>query len=240
MIWYHLILDCITWLEAQFYLIAFARRVVAVELNKSLCAAAEVNLKVNNIKNVLVIPCDSEVFARNILQKKCYTRKDTGEVYDFKSVLVDPPRSENCTGASRHLYVHGCVRQYHICFPLYCLFCIATLLLLILWFFFYRYQSSVTYPLVCGSLTHLMVPHLSLPFHFNQGGFGPNHSPPGCTIREHHLYLMLPWLTSQRSNTGRAVRENWRQRESVLECVCVCVCVRERETESARDRQIQR
>ena len=89
---YHITLDKIKLFDIQSYLIAFARRVVAVEMNKSLCVAAEGNLKVNNIENVLVIPCDSEVFARNILQKKCYTRKDTGEVYDFKAVLVDPPR----------------------------------------------------------------------------------------------------------------------------------------------------
>ena len=148
MTWYHLILDRTTWLEAQFYFIAFARRVVAVEMNKALCAAAEVNLKVNNIKNVLVIPCDSEVFARNILQKKCYTRKDTGEAYDFKSVLVDPPRSENCTGASRHSYVHWRVRQYHICFPLCCLFlhCYSYYWYYVICFF-NRYQSSMTYPL---------------------------------------------------------------------------------------------
>ena len=92
MISYHITLDKIKLFDIQLYLIAFARRVVAVEMNKSLCVAAEGNLKVNNIKNVLVIPCDSEVFARNILEKKCYTRKDTGEVYDFKAVLVDPPR----------------------------------------------------------------------------------------------------------------------------------------------------
>ena len=63
-----------------------------MELNKFLCMAAEENLKANGVKNVLVIPCDSEVFARNILKEKCYTRQDTGEMYDFKSVLVDPPR----------------------------------------------------------------------------------------------------------------------------------------------------
>jgi tRNA/tmRNA/rRNA uracil-C5-methylase (TrmA/RlmC/RlmD family) len=66
--------------------------VVAVELNKILCIAANENLAVNNIKNVLIIPCDSEVFAKRILKNKSYTREDTGEVYDFQIVLVDPPR----------------------------------------------------------------------------------------------------------------------------------------------------
>ena len=65
---------------------------MAVELNKTLCVAANENLAVNDIKNVLIIPCDSEVFAKRILKNKSYTREDTGEVYDFKIVLVDPPR----------------------------------------------------------------------------------------------------------------------------------------------------
>lgn len=73
-------------------LLAFAKRVVAVELNKALCIAANENLAVNKIKNVLIIPCDSEVFAKRILKNKSYTREDTGEEYDFKIVLVDPPR----------------------------------------------------------------------------------------------------------------------------------------------------
>lgn len=74
------------------YFVAFAKRVVAVELNKTLCIAANENLSVNNIKNVLIIPCDSEVFAKKILKNRSYTREDTGEAYDFKIVLVDPPR----------------------------------------------------------------------------------------------------------------------------------------------------
>lgn len=71
---------------------AFAKRVVAVELNKVLCIAATENLALNNIKNVLVIPCDSEIFAKRILKNKSYTKEDTGEIFDFKIVLVDPPR----------------------------------------------------------------------------------------------------------------------------------------------------
>lgn len=65
---------------------------MAVELNKVLCIAANENLAANNVENVLVIPCDSEIFARRILKNKSFVREDTGEVYDFKIVLVDPPR----------------------------------------------------------------------------------------------------------------------------------------------------
>ena len=65
---------------------------VAVELNKTLCIAAEENLLANNVHNVHVIPCDSELFAKKILREKCYTLKNTGEVLNFKTVLVDPPR----------------------------------------------------------------------------------------------------------------------------------------------------
>ena len=57
-----------------------------------LCIAANENLALNNIKNVLVIPCDSEIFAKRILKNKSYTKEDTGEIFDFKIVLVDPPR----------------------------------------------------------------------------------------------------------------------------------------------------
>jgi tRNA/tmRNA/rRNA uracil-C5-methylase (TrmA/RlmC/RlmD family) len=79
-------------LSFPLFTIAFAKRVVAVELNKSLCLAAEENLTANSIHNVHVIACDSEVFAQSILKKKSYTRPDTGEILDFRTVLVDPPR----------------------------------------------------------------------------------------------------------------------------------------------------
>ena len=73
-------------------ILAFARRVVAVELNKSLCEACEHNLAQNGITNVHVIACDSAKFTQRILRAKSYTRQDTGEEYNFRVVLVDPPR----------------------------------------------------------------------------------------------------------------------------------------------------
>jgi tRNA (uracil-5-)-methyltransferase len=54
---------------------AFARRVVAVELNKALCEAAEENLRANGVSNVLVVPCDSEHFASRILRAKQYVHR---------------------------------------------------------------------------------------------------------------------------------------------------------------------
>jgi len=72
---------------------AFARRIVAVELNKLLCTAAEENLRANDVHNVHIVQCHSEGFAHKILKSKSYERKDTGEKYDFRTVLVDPPRS---------------------------------------------------------------------------------------------------------------------------------------------------
>lgn len=93
---------------------AFARRIVAVELNKSLCNAADENLAANQITNVLVVPCDSAKFAQRILRAKRYVHRvkrppqgdaeavvgtgirpegdDEEVVYDFSTVLVDPPR----------------------------------------------------------------------------------------------------------------------------------------------------
>ena len=86
-------------------LAAFARRVVAVELNKALCVAAEANMCLNNINNVTIVACDSESFARKILRSRRYihaTPAATGAapgnaapapvIHDFSAVLVDPPR----------------------------------------------------------------------------------------------------------------------------------------------------
>lgn len=66
-------------------------RIVAVELNKSLCLAAQENLQVNSITNAEIISCDSSKFAMNVLKAKYYINSK-GERYDFRIVLVDPPR----------------------------------------------------------------------------------------------------------------------------------------------------
>eukprot|EP01041_Mallomonas_annulata_P012431 gene12431-26149_t len=66
-------------------------RLLAVELNKSLCTAAEKNLQMNNINNVKILNCLSEKFANQILRKKKYF-DEKGVEYNFHTVLVDPPR----------------------------------------------------------------------------------------------------------------------------------------------------
>ena len=69
----------------------FVDRMVAVELNKNLCRAAKENLALNGIQNAIILTGDSRHFAERVLRKRVYTSK-AGDVYDFKAVLVDPPR----------------------------------------------------------------------------------------------------------------------------------------------------
>lgn len=79
----------------------YCRRIVAVELNKHLCIAANKNLELNNIKNVRVITGDSYEFATKILARKKYTSKE-GDIYTFEIVLVDPPRC-GLDSTTRHM-----------------------------------------------------------------------------------------------------------------------------------------
>ena len=75
---------------------AFAKRVVAVELNKSLCETAVENLKLNAIDNVKIVHCDSAKFCNKILREKKFVDKDdkgSNIDYNFSTVLVDPPRA---------------------------------------------------------------------------------------------------------------------------------------------------
>ena len=58
-------------------------------------------MSLNNVTNVSIIPCDSEKFARNILQKKKYVNRN-GVEYKFGGVLVDPPRC-GLDSITRHL-----------------------------------------------------------------------------------------------------------------------------------------
>lgn len=70
------------------------RRVLAVELNKALCAAAEENFSLNGVLNARVVACDSGRFATQILRNKDSFSSATENVpYEFSAVLVDPPRS---------------------------------------------------------------------------------------------------------------------------------------------------
>ena len=67
------------------------RRAVAVELSKSLCEAAEVNLALNGVTNARILQVHSHRFCSRVLKKKCY-EDETGR-YEFGTVLVDPPRA---------------------------------------------------------------------------------------------------------------------------------------------------
>ena len=74
----------------------FVKRVVAVELNKSLCDTAIENLEMNGVDNVKIVHCDSEKFSNRILRMKRYIDLDDqgNEIqYNFSTVLVDPPRA---------------------------------------------------------------------------------------------------------------------------------------------------
>ena len=73
----------------------YTNRMVAVEINKHLCEAARINLKLNDITNAEVIIANSQDFARRVLRRKryvSYSRTSLGEEYQFGAVVVDPPR----------------------------------------------------------------------------------------------------------------------------------------------------
>ena len=100
----------------------FFPHIVAVELNKSLCIAAQTNLSLNQVTNVKVIAMHSESFARKVMKTRSYVdRKALAAAsaasasaatsntsspmsipipapmptthYYFGTVLVDPPRA---------------------------------------------------------------------------------------------------------------------------------------------------
>lgn len=60
----------------------FASRVVAVELNKSLCEAAKRNLQLNGICNVHVVVGDSQKFAYRVLKNMSYTIVSSSQSVD--------------------------------------------------------------------------------------------------------------------------------------------------------------
>lgn len=72
----------------------YARAVVSVEINKSLCAAARDNLAANEVHNAWVVAADSQVFASRVLRNMCWTLPEAegGHTVHFQAVLVDPPR----------------------------------------------------------------------------------------------------------------------------------------------------
>ena len=82
----------------------YARRVMAVEINPGLCAAANENLGRNGISNAEVLVGDSHAFAKQVLKWGSYElRRKSCEVvtYTFGAVLVDPPRCGLDSNTSR-------------------------------------------------------------------------------------------------------------------------------------------
>ena len=69
------------------------RQALAVEINPSLCAAAEENLRANEVTNADVQKSPSADFCSRVLRRRTWTHKPSGRDFDFRTVLVDPPRS---------------------------------------------------------------------------------------------------------------------------------------------------
>jgi tRNA (uracil-5-)-methyltransferase len=68
----------------------FTNRVVAVELNKTLCVLAKENMILNGVSNVEILQSHSESFSKRVLKSRKYS--SGGNDYSFSAVLVDPPR----------------------------------------------------------------------------------------------------------------------------------------------------
>jgi tRNA (uracil-5-)-methyltransferase len=71
------------------------RRVMATEVSKSAVAAARRNFESNGLSNVLVARMRSEEFVEAWRSGRKYQRLENTDLktYDFKTLLVDPPRS---------------------------------------------------------------------------------------------------------------------------------------------------
>ena len=71
------------------------KRIVATEVNKSAVAAAKRNFVANGIENVLVARMSSEEFVEAWRSGRKYKRLENVDLksYDFKTLLVDPPRA---------------------------------------------------------------------------------------------------------------------------------------------------
>ena len=70
-------------------------RVLATEISKTSVAAAQVNIKDNGIKNLVIPRLSSEEFVQALRGERSFERLRNVELgdYDFRTVLVDPPRA---------------------------------------------------------------------------------------------------------------------------------------------------
>lgn len=70
-------------------------RVIATEISKPSVAAAQDNIRYNNIENVTILRMSSEEFVQASRGEKSFNRLEGTDLssYDCQTVLVDPPRS---------------------------------------------------------------------------------------------------------------------------------------------------
>lgn len=70
-------------------------RVLATEISKTSVAAAQVNIRDNDINNLVIARLSSEEFVQALRGERTFTRLRDVELssYDFRTVLVDPPRA---------------------------------------------------------------------------------------------------------------------------------------------------
>jgi len=70
-------------------------RVLATEISKTSVAAAQVNIQDNDIDNLIIARLSSEEFVQALRGERTFERLRNVELseYDFRTVLVDPPRA---------------------------------------------------------------------------------------------------------------------------------------------------
>ena len=71
------------------------RRVLATEISKTSVAAAQVNITDNQLDNLIIARLSSEEFVQALRGERSFTRLQNVDLssYDFRTVLVDPPRA---------------------------------------------------------------------------------------------------------------------------------------------------
>ncbi|QHJ12109.1 tRNA/tmRNA (uracil-C(5))-methyltransferase [Paraglaciecola mesophila] len=71
------------------------KKVLATEISKSSVAAAQHNIRLNNIENVTILRMSSEEFVQALNNERSFRRLEGVNLQDYncQTVLVDPPRS---------------------------------------------------------------------------------------------------------------------------------------------------
>lgn len=70
-------------------------RVLATEISKTSVAAAQINIASNHLDNLIIARLSSEEFVQALRGERTFSRLEGVDLssYDFKTVLVDPPRA---------------------------------------------------------------------------------------------------------------------------------------------------